>query len=89
MKKLCLSINEVLKYQREAIISIPDDMTDDELNNILDEVQRNADFAADIADLIECKRTNISIVKRPDIDLSNPWDTEVEIQDVGRVKTNV
>lgn len=56
---------------------------------ILDEVQRNADFATDIADLIECKRTNISIVERPDFDLSNPWDTEVEIQDVRRVKMNV
>jgi hypothetical protein len=81
MKKVRISIEENLRYQREMIIEVPDDMTEDKLNTILDKSQRRAQSAGDIPYIVESLNKDIKIVECPDEDLSSPWDSEIEIDD--------
>jgi hypothetical protein len=81
MKRVRLSIQETLKFQRGMIIKVPDDMTEDKLNNILDKVQRKAQAASDIPFIIQDLNDDIEIATTPDESVDSPWDTEIEIDD--------
>jgi hypothetical protein len=82
VKKVTLSIMETLKYQREMIIEVPDEMLEAELNGILDEVQRRAQHVDDIASLIQECVSDIKIIETPDSSTNSPYDTEIEIDDM-------
>jgi hypothetical protein len=81
MKKVRVSIQEVLRYQRQVIIEIPDDMSEDKLNNILDKCQRKAQAASDVPFIIEDLNDDINVLEIPDESMDSPWDSEVEIDD--------
>lgn len=81
MKRVRLSIQETLKFQRGMIIKVPDNMTEDKLNNILDKVQRKAQTASDIPFIIQDLNDDIEIATTPDKSVNSPWDTEIEIDD--------
>lgn len=82
MKKATLGIEETLRYKRSMVIEIPDEMTESELNNILDKVQAKADTASDIPYLIEKLKVGIVIKKMPDTDTSSPSYTDTEIEEL-------
>jgi hypothetical protein len=81
MKKVRVSIQEILRYQRSMVIEIPDDMSEDKLNNILDKAQRKAQQAVDVMYIVEDLSDDINVLEVPDEDMSSPWDSEVEIDD--------
>jgi hypothetical protein len=86
MKKVKISIQEILRYERKAIIEIPNDMSEDELNNIFNIAQRRADSAEDITYIIDALDDDIRILEHPDGDLSSPWDSEIEIDEFDYIK---
>lgn len=86
MKKVEISIQEILRYERKAIIEIPDDMSEDKLNKIFNIAQRRADSAEDITYIIDALDNDIKIVEHPDVDLSSPWDSEIEIDEFDYIK---
>lgn len=79
MKKVKLFIRESLKYNREMVIKVPEEMTETELNRLLDKVQRRADHVADLGYLFRDEGMKIS--EWPDDDMSSPFDVELEIGD--------
>jgi predicted nucleotidyltransferase len=81
MKKVRLNIQETLKYQREMVIEIPDDMSESTLNGFLDRAQRKAQAAIDISYILEDFSDEINTVEQPDESTDSPWDTEIEIDD--------
>jgi len=78
--KVRLQINEVLKYQREAVVEIPDTIPISEFNMILDEAQRQASFAEDVTDFLEDNYPEISAIERLHVSEDGPWGSEVEIR---------
>jgi hypothetical protein len=43
MKKVTLTIRETIEYQRNIIVEIPDDMSEDEFEEHLDIIEENCD----------------------------------------------
>jgi hypothetical protein len=89
MKKVRLSIEETLRFQRQMIIEIPDDMTEDKLNNILDKAQRKAQSSSDLPFIIEDLNDQISVFQAPDENIDSPWDTDIEIDDFDYINESV
>jgi hypothetical protein len=81
MKKVKLNIQETLKFQREMVIEIPDDMNEDKLNRFLDKAQMKAQAAIDISFILEDFSDEINVIELPDESCDSPWDTEIEIDD--------
>jgi hypothetical protein len=72
-----LSITETLKYQRQMTIDVPENMSEQTLNSILTEAERYTFSAGEFADkLDDCN--GITVIERPDEDMSSPYDAEVE-----------
>jgi hypothetical protein len=86
MKKVKLNIQETLKYQREMIIEVPDDMTDGKLNQYLDIAQRKSQAAIDIGYILEDLDDEINIIENPDEDMDSPWDSDIMIDDFDYIK---
>lgn len=89
MKKVRLSIQETLKYQRAMIIEIPDDMSEDKLNAYLDKAQRKAQAAIDVGYILEDFNDEIYVIEQPDESIYSPWATEIEIDDFDFVKEEI
>jgi hypothetical protein len=85
MKRVVLKIQETLKFQRGMIIKVPDNMTENELNKILDIAQAKAYAPSDITFIIEDLEAGIEIATTPDESTDSPWDTEIEIEDFNYV----
>jgi hypothetical protein len=77
MKKVKLNVLETLKYQREIEIAIPDDMTEGELNEILNRAQRGSDLD-EFLHRLEGNGISFGVY---DDDLSSPYGMEVECDD--------
>jgi hypothetical protein len=84
VKKLELSIEEKLRYTRHMTIEIDPNMSEDRLNDILDHVQKKAEFPDDMSILLE--RQGIKVLKDVDSDTDSPDDCEIEILDYNEVK---
>lgn len=80
MKKVTLKVDEILKYTREVVIEVPDDMTEEDLNNALDEAQRRADCVEDFVSRLT--RNSEIVAKEPwDDSTDSPDSVEVECDD--------
>jgi predicted nucleotidyltransferase len=86
MKKVRISIQETLKFQREMVIEIPDDMPEDKLNNFLDKAQKKAQSAIDVSYILEDFSDEINVIENPDESCDSPWDSEIEIDDFDYIK---
>ncbi|MCY8609908.1 hypothetical protein G3M81_12425 [Bacillus paralicheniformis] len=82
MKKVALSINETLKYQRSMVIEIPDELSDEKLDALLDNAEREAEAPGDIPLLLGKIAPDIKILESPDESDESPYDTEIEIDDL-------
>ncbi|MDP4087360.1 MAG: hypothetical protein Q8934_22610 [Bacillota bacterium] len=89
MRKVRLSIQETLKYQRDMIIEIPDDMSESTLNSFLDKAQRKAQAAIDVGYILEDFNDEINVIEQPDESTDSPCDTEIEIDDFDFIKEDV
>lgn len=81
MKKVIVTITEKLEYNREIIVGVPDDMTEEQFGKLLDQVQHGLDHAEDVACGLNRLNKDIKIIEQVDNDLSSPDDVEVEIFD--------
>ncbi|BFH10592.1 hypothetical protein WJ0W_004711 [Paenibacillus melissococcoides] len=77
--KVRIRIKEVLTYDREAIISIPEDVPESKINKLLDEAERRSDMADEV--IHHLRKLGCGIVEGVDYDLSSPDETEVEVFD--------
>jgi hypothetical protein len=84
LKKLTLTIEEKLMYTRHMTIEVDPNMSEDQLNRILDHAQKNAEHPDDLSIVLE--RQGIKTIKDVDSDLSSPDDCEIEIFDYNEVK---
>lgn len=84
--KVRLTVEETVRYQTEVVIEQPETMSDEELNNILDRVERQCrhDSGPDIAFVLE-KEYGIKIHKVSSGFPDNPCDSELEIIDVSNI----
>ncbi|MCY9339802.1 hypothetical protein MOF28_15710 [Bacillus haynesii] len=79
MKKKAIKFEETLKYDRSMVIEVPNDMTEDELDQILERIECEAQSVGDIPFLIN---KDVKVVEAPDENSDSPSDTKIEIYDV-------
>lgn len=75
MRRVKLSVEEQLRYHRDVAVEIPDEMTEAELENALDQAQRGEtldDF------VLRLRAFGIQCSGGYDTDLSSPYHSEVE-----------
>ncbi|MDG0871044.1 hypothetical protein L5D93_00285 [Paenibacillus thiaminolyticus] len=77
--KVRIRIKEVLTYEREAVISLPDDVLPGTINGVLDKAESRSDTADDV--IHHLRKLGCSIVEDVDSDLSSPDEMEVEVFD--------
>lgn len=77
MKKVTLQVQETLKYTREIEIEIPDEMTEEELQEHLNLMEKD-EYLADAVYVL--KDEGITVLQYDD-DLSSPDSGEVEVTD--------
>lgn len=79
MKKVKLVVRETLKYNREIIVEVPDDMTDAQIENALNEAEREW---GGVDEFVHALRKHG--IQNPDgfnSDLDSPDDVESECED--------
>lgn len=81
MKKVKLTIEETLKYEREVIIEVPDEMTNGEIESELDYAERNAGRDGLDGIVYTLRRRGMENPDGFDQDLSSPDSVEAEILD--------
>lgn len=82
MKKIKLEIEETLKYHRSMLIAVPDDFSEDVLEDILDEAEKTASKGQDVSYVLErFKGEGLNVLEHADDDLSSPHRAEIEIYD--------
>lgn len=79
MKKVKIQIREVLTYERDAIILIPEDVPESKISKLLDEAERRSDMADEVTHHL--KKLGCTIIEDVDSDLTSPDEMEVEIID--------
>lgn len=82
-----LGISEKLSYHREMIIAIPDDMSIDEFDKLLDKAQSQADSSGDLPYVLERLNKNVKVTRSPDQDFSSPWNSDIEIDEFEELET--
>lgn len=80
MKKVKLQIEENLRYTRFMTIEVDSEISDDHLNNILDNAQRKSEFPDELSYSLE--KQGIKVLKDVDSDLSSPDNCEIEIIEI-------
>ncbi|TRY23656.1 hypothetical protein FOI68_20530 [Brevibacillus sp. LEMMJ03] len=75
MKQVILKVTETLSYGREVKVEIPDEMTEAELNNVLDAAQRE-EFMSDFIYFLE--RKGLKLIGPVDEDMDSPDHAEIE-----------
>lgn len=81
MKTVKVSIEETFKYRRQMIISVPDSMTEKELDRLLGKTERKAEQASDAPYAIKELNPEIIVVEFPNEDLDSPDFMSMEIDD--------
>lgn len=77
MEKLRLSVVETLKYQREMVIEVPDDMSDEALAAVLDAAESCVSSAEEFAENLD-GHFGVRVVEKPDTDMDSPYHAEIE-----------
>lgn len=81
MKKIKLEIEETLIYQRSMLIEVPDDFSEEALEDILDEAEKTASSGQDVSYVLEkFKGEGVKVLDHADDDLSSPYKAEIEIE---------
>ncbi|MBY0054111.1 hypothetical protein H7K32_21090 [Brevibacillus agri] len=75
MKQVILKVTETLSYGREVKVEIPDEMTETELNNVLDAALRG-EYMSDFIYILE--RKGLKLIGQVDEDMSSPDHAEIE-----------
>lgn len=78
MEKYGYVLEETLKFKEEIILKT--DLSERELIDEMEEAERSADSAEDVAMLLD-RVPGIKVIKFPDSDYSSPHDVEVEYYD--------
>jgi hypothetical protein len=81
MKKVKLTIEETLKYEREVIIEIPDEMTNGEIESELDYAERNGGREGIEGIVYSLRRRGMENPDGFDMDTSSPDSIDAEILD--------
>lgn len=81
MKKVKLTIEETLKYEREVIIEVPDEMTNSEIESELDYAERNGGREGAEGIVYSLRRRGMENPDGFDQDLYSPDSSEAEILD--------
>ncbi|MDO3680407.1 hypothetical protein [Paenibacillus ehimensis] len=76
MKKAILYVTETLTYEREIVVLLPDEMSEESLNTALNAAERRVDFMSDF--VINLANQGIQVVGQIDDDLSSPDNCEIE-----------
>lgn len=79
MKKVTLYVQETLKYTRDVVVEVPDNMTDGQLEYLLDKVQSRAESVDDA--VYALRDRGINLCEPYDTDLDSPSHCEIEIDD--------
>lgn len=81
MKKVKLTIEETLKYEREVVILVPDEMDEQELQEELSSAERKSGFDGASGIVHELWRQGIDNPDGFDQDLSSPDSIEAGVID--------
>ena len=82
MRRTRITVEERLSYHHDIIIE--QDMSDERLEQILDQVERKLRFGDDLDKLVLLmKEHGLKVVEVIENDLSSPAYSEVEIYDIG------
>ncbi|MGG3873207.1 hypothetical protein [Brevibacillus laterosporus] len=84
MRKVRLTIEETLRYTRDMVIEIPDDMGVKGLGNLLNRTENNADSAEDFQEIL--KQQGVNVLKGPDSFMDSPDRQEVECVDYREIE---
>ena len=84
MKKYEIQIREQLTYRKQAIVEVPDTMTDSEFERVLDSLERSADSSNDMRFVADRYGVKV-VINNPD-DWSSPDYSEVEIEEYDELK---
>jgi hypothetical protein len=79
MKKVKLVVSEILKYNRKIIVEVPDNMTDAEIENALNEAEREFGGADEFVHAL--KKHGIQNHEGFNSDLDSPDEIESECED--------
>lgn len=87
MKQVRLSIEETITYQSEGVIEVPDDLSESELNAILDETQKQVydGQAGDVFAVLE-REQGFKTISQASGFPDNPNDSQLEITDFEEVR---
>lgn len=77
MQKLKMSVVETFKYQREMVIEVPDEMSDEALAAILESTEQCVSSAEEFSKDLNGK-FGIKVLEKPDSNMGNPYYTEIE-----------
>lgn len=84
--KIRVTVSEKLTYRHEIIIEQDDSMNDEQLERILEKVERECSFDANFYDIVQSlKRHGVKVIETIENDSSSPWESEVEIYDVSEI----
>ncbi|MCC3380714.1 hypothetical protein ACFQ5D_10820 [Paenibacillus farraposensis] len=83
MKKVLLTVMETLKYEREIVVEIPDEMTDEQLEKALNKAEQNFGGVSDF--LYDLKPYGITNSSGFDESTDSPADMEAECTDYERI----
>lgn len=83
--KYTITVEEVLTYNREFTIDIPDDMSEGKLNSILDHAQEQANKYEDFSSIYYALEDHkIKILEYADDDTHCPTKAEFEITEMDK-----
>lgn len=83
MKKFKIEVEETLRFRKEIVISVPDEMSDGMFETLIGGVERQADTVADIPYILAgTTGGDVKVLKLPDNEYSSPDSVEIEITEV-------
>lgn len=83
-KKIRVSVEEKITYVETFVMEIPEDYTENDINNLLDEAQTKSETSGDVTYMLEKRGFKISEASNQFPD--SPNDQELEINDYSFVK---
>lgn len=83
MKQVVIEVEEVVKFQREIRIDVPDNVTEEEFDKVLSKVERMYQLSASDIPLVISSNIPGTVQYANDLeDFSSPSSTEIEIESV-------
>lgn len=81
MMKANLSIQETLSYRRTVKVELPDEMDENDFENLLDWIEKEP-LVSVIDYLKHLERNGITIIEKPSDDPASPYDVKVECDEL-------